>query len=297
MDFRLQQSWAAFHRLHQFLIHKRISLRQRFLLWQSCIWPIMHYGLTSVGIDAHSADRLRAQATRQLRMVARSPAHVTHETNADVLNRLGFRDPVVLLSEQCAYRLEKCRTATAHIQPARVHQWWTVLQSSFQGSSVSQATTKCGLTEVTQVARLTCCCKVCGQSFPSTHALSVHIGKQHPETRPSKKLSTKEKNVRVDAYRIHSFRGLPQCRHCMKKFYGWPQLMGHISQQACPVLHFGEATALAAPAAETHADPVPTIVAREDNNPDTTFSVSTVPAPESGPTEDCQRPSASHCCL
>ena len=85
----------------------------------------MHYGLTSVGIDAHSADRLRAQATRQLRMVARSPAHVTHETNADVLNRLGFRDPVVLLSEQCAYRLEKCRTATAHIQPARVHQWWT----------------------------------------------------------------------------------------------------------------------------------------------------------------------------
>ena len=252
MDFRLQQSWAAFHRLHQFLIHKRISLRQRFLLWRSCIWPIMHYGLTSVGIDAHSADRLRAQATRQLRMVARSPAHVTHETNADVLNRLGFRDPVVLLSEQCAYRLEKCRTATAHIQPARVHQWWTVLRSSFQGSSVSQATTKCGLTEVTQVARLTCCCKVCGQSFPSTHALSVHIGKQHPETRPSKKLSTKEKNVRVDAYRIHSFRGLPQCRHCMKKFYRWPQLMGHISQQACPVLHFGEATALAAPAAETH---------------------------------------------
>ena len=66
----------------------------------------------------------------------------------------------------------------------------------------------------------------------------------------------------------------------MKKFYGWPQLMGHISQQACPVLRFGEATALAAPAAETHADPVPTIVAREDNNPDTTFSVSTVPAPE-----------------
>ena len=80
-------------------------------------------------------------------------------------------------------------------------------------------------------------CKTCGQAFPTFHALSVHIGKQHPSTRPAKECNPTIKNRRRDDLRVHAANGLPQCAHCGKRFYGWPQFMGHIDQHACPVLH------------------------------------------------------------
>ena len=94
------------------------------------------------------------------------------------------------------------------------------------------------LREVTAVASFQCACPECGQYFPSSHALSVHIGKQHAGTRPSKAKSTREKQVRCEEYRQHSVHGMPQCRHCNRRFYGWLQFRGHFSQQACPILHY-----------------------------------------------------------
>ncbi|CAE7550556.1 unnamed protein product [Symbiodinium microadriaticum] len=38
---------------------------------------------------------------------------------------------------------------------------------------------------VTQVLRIRCQCRICGQAFPSTHALSVHMGKSHAEVKAS----------------------------------------------------------------------------------------------------------------
>ena len=240
VQLRASQAWTAFHRLHPFLKNTTIPLRKRLQLWSSGIWPVLSYGLSSVGLDHVSAAQINQLVLRQLRMVARSSPHITHETNSDLLSRLGMPAPMQMLQKLCQQRNYTGRQALIHLQPEPVQQWWPLVTASFgqpehqlEGETIHS---HASLTEVTRIQRFQCSCPTCGQSFPSTHALSVHIGKQHPETRPPKLRSTKAKNQMNDAYRQHAKDGLPQCVHCAKRFYGWPQFMGHFSQQACPVL-------------------------------------------------------------
>ena len=232
---RTSLAWVAFNRLHSLLKHQLIPLRKRVLLWQACVWAVLRYGLTATGLDPHSAQQLRSCVMKQLRLVARSPAHVSHETNEQLLSRLGVLDPVCWLGRQCQHRVAVSRHHLGYLQPARVHQWWSVVEASF--SSDSAASFSSHLTEVTQILRIGSTCDICGQSFPSHHALKVHKGKQHPELQPKHEPNPTVKNRRVDEYRRHAKGGLPQCRYCLKRFYGWPQFMGHFSQGACPILH------------------------------------------------------------
>ena len=242
LNARLRLSWIAFGRLHTFLKHPGLPVARRLSLWRTYIWAILQYGLTAVGLDEWSADKLRSQVAKQVRLVARSPAHVLRETTNQLYARLGMQDPVITLATTCQHRIDTSRRMLDHLQPTRVKQWWNLLGSTFSTLSPQTPSALDGgpsrLREVTTVASFKCACPECGQYFPTSHALSVHIGKQHAGTRPSKARSTREKQVRCEEYRQHSANGMPQCRHCHRKFYGWPQFRGHFSQRSCPVLHY-----------------------------------------------------------
>ncbi|CAE7947378.1 unnamed protein product [Symbiodinium sp. KB8] len=56
---RTSLAWVAFNRLHSLLKHQLIPLRKRVLLWQACVWAVLRYGLTAIGLDPHSAQQLR----------------------------------------------------------------------------------------------------------------------------------------------------------------------------------------------------------------------------------------------
>ena len=233
---RIRLSWTAFHRVHLLLKHPLVPLRKRVLLWLSHVWAVAKHGIASCGLDAISMQKLQSVAFRQLRMVARSPAHLTHEPNHELLKRLNLVHPIDALHQQCQQRIDNCRESVALLQPQRVHQWWATVLCSLQRQEVPDSA-PAQLTEVTQVLRIQCHCSECGQAFPSSHALKVHIGKKHPGLQRRHESNPTIKNRRKDEYRRHALDGLPQCRHCRKKFYGWPQFMGHFSQEACPILH------------------------------------------------------------
>ena len=240
MQLRVSQSWTAFHRLHPFLKNNTIPLHKRLQLWQSGVWSVISYGLTAVGVDQVSARLLNQAVAKQLRMVARSPAHVQHETTMALLARLHMESPMQLLDRLGLGRSQHGRPQVRHLQPPHVQQWWSFVQASFRQPEhqidETSAESRAVLTEVTHIQRLRCACPICSQEFPSTHALSVHMGKKHPESRPAKTSNTTLKNARKDEFRHHAAHGLPECKHCGKRFYGWPQFMGHFSQHACPVL-------------------------------------------------------------
>ena len=235
MRHRLSQSWVAFHRLHGLLKHKQIPLQRRVQLWQACVWSIAQYGITAIGVDSQSASAMIAQLSRQLRMVARSPAHLSHESTEALFARLGLQHPLHSLLLSTRKRVALCEQSVGHLQPPRVHQWWNILTSSFQLDAPTSSPTK--LHEVTQVLQLRRRCPVCGVGFPSNHAVNVHIGKQHRDHRKPRERNPTVKNQQNDAARAHALHGMPTCRHCLKSFHAWPQFFGHFHQEACPVLH------------------------------------------------------------
>ena len=119
VQHRMTLAWTAFHRLHSLLKHQLIPLRKRILLWQSCVWSVASYGLSATGLDPHSAQQLVSGVMRQLRIVACSPAHISHTTNAEVLRNTGVKHPMQWLSERSEIRLAACQRDVAHLQPGR----------------------------------------------------------------------------------------------------------------------------------------------------------------------------------
>ena len=241
MQYRLQQSWQAFHRLSGFLCSKQLSLQQRLRLWRTCVQSIARYGLDAVGLDEVSASKYRVHTARQLRRIAGSPAHLTHETNQELHARLKVPDPVVSLCDHVGARVQKARQHLSHLHPPLVAQWLVLLVSEtalYKGIPVQQ---RSELTEITQVARIACSCNTCGQQFASFHALRTHIGKRHPEQSIAQTHASYAKRAeRRDTHLKFARGGLPQCNQCLKKFSGWPAFMTHFNQRACPVLHVPE---------------------------------------------------------
>ena len=253
--YRIQQSWATFHRLYRVLTSNALSLQVRLRVWRTCVRPVLLYGLTSMHIDAYSANKLRRHTVKQLRSLSRSPAHITHESNEALLTRLQESDIVEHIGQVGESRLHLASTAVGELQPSRVHQYWKHLTDGFSAPAAASQSAMAGLTEVTGMLRRATACPICGLYYPSLHAVRTHIGKSHPEASTAyTKDSYATKSHRTDKHMMHALQGKPQCRHCLKTFSTWRAFMGHHHQRACPVL-YGDKKAPAPVADQTSSAP------------------------------------------
>ena len=240
--YRLQQAWQTFHRLHRLLTSKALPTSTRVRLWRACVGSVLLYSLPSVGLDAQSAHKLRTQVIKQLRRVAKSPAHVTHESNQQLQHRLQVQDFPDYLSSLTAKRVDLALRTLHHLQPPAVRQYLqqiVISQKTYSQPGPSQSSQ---LTELTQVPRFPTTCPHCGITFSSLHAVRTHIGKSHPaESQAKTKTTYAERSHRTVVFMQYAKDGQPECNSCGKRFASWRSFMGHFHQKACPVLH-GQAT-------------------------------------------------------
>ena len=75
----------------------KLSLQQRVVLWKTCVWPSLTYGLVETGLSPQSAKSLSTHVMKELRWIAHSPCFITRETNSDLLCRLGMERQSCLL--------------------------------------------------------------------------------------------------------------------------------------------------------------------------------------------------------
>ena len=115
------------------------------------------------------------------------------------------------------------------MQPERVHQWWQLVDQSFLQQPAS-GNGRVRLVEVTHLVSEPHTCPTCSQQFPSFHALNVHIGKQHPQSRAPKEKNLAARNRTDDSLRQYAVRGLPQCCYCLRRFHAWPAFFGRSRQ-------------------------------------------------------------------
>ncbi|CAE7236089.1 Pol [Symbiodinium sp. CCMP2592] len=100
LKHRLQVTWGSFWRLHHILINRKLSLSTRVRLWQVCVFSVLRYSLHSVGLPPQGSTMIKQAVNRQLRLIARSPAHLWHIPSDDILTRLKVEDPWAMLCRQ-----------------------------------------------------------------------------------------------------------------------------------------------------------------------------------------------------
>ena len=143
MQYRIQQSWSAFHRLYRFLVSKSLPIADRPRLWRTCVQTVLFYGLPAIQLDARCCSALRTHVIKQLRSIARSPAHITHESNDAIRHRLRVTDVIEQITSATQARLAKARQHLADLQPLNVQQYWGTLEADGVSRSLKQHASIC----------------------------------------------------------------------------------------------------------------------------------------------------------
>ena len=92
-----------------------VSKRCRYRIWEAGVLSSSTYGLLATGLTTTGCTRLRQMASRQMRAIAKLPAHLTHVPNAQVRAILGAPDMVQQLHDaggRHLTNLEKISEAT-----------------------------------------------------------------------------------------------------------------------------------------------------------------------------------------
>ena len=114
LHHNMQVAQQRFNSMRKFLTGRhKLVLTQRVRLWKACILPMLTSTLEVVGVAAADAPRISTFVQKQLRAIARSPAHLTHETNEALHARLAVPDVLCLLHQRASRSLAKLQ-ATSH---------------------------------------------------------------------------------------------------------------------------------------------------------------------------------------
>ena len=128
MRYRIKQANKNWARLRCWWRCSSLSIRQRCQLYQCTILPCLCYGLGGLGLSQKAGELLTGTVLKQLRHIAGSPAHIFHETNADLLQRLKMPDPLLLVQQACLRLFRQlCHSVTSERCP--VFELEHVLQS------------------------------------------------------------------------------------------------------------------------------------------------------------------------
>ncbi|CAE7764519.1 unnamed protein product [Symbiodinium sp. CCMP2592] len=128
LKHRFRQSWTTFNRLLPALKSSSLTQQQKLRVWHSCAYAALMYGLDCTGLPLGGAEKLLQHVAKQLRVILKSPVHLSRESSIDLLARLGYITPSQDLATRIRSRVEKCQQGHMQsLQPTRVHSRWNLL--------------------------------------------------------------------------------------------------------------------------------------------------------------------------
>ena len=231
---RAQLAWQAWDKLRPLLTSKDApGLRCRFRIWQACVPPTLLYGLAACPLRPRDVQALRQLCTRQLRALARAPAHLTRESNSALYARLRAKDPLqILLAE--ATRMEAKTWEEGTPASLTAAQWWRARKQQLQEYDQHMPSFDPAqpiLPLASQPAPDSCLppvhCPSCPAAFPTLRQLRLHQSKKHGHRAEARK------NAIVYDRAKHSTQGMPTCSLCGHAFARWHHLKVHIVQGHC----------------------------------------------------------------
>ena len=208
------------------------SLPQRLSLYDSSVKTCLQYATLVCGLTPQTAQAYHALIMQHYRYIAKSPLHITHETNQQLLQRLN-RDPPL---EQFDHSHQKWQMNQAtvkhtlysqdilHQQPQIPHPRPT---PPTQDMEASQQTNPPDAPPA-DAPHPQYTCETCHRPFEDLPALRIHCTKLNHQLPPQHN-TARPFNQHTDA-----LEGLSQCAHCSQPFRTWTGLKNHITLGRCP---------------------------------------------------------------
>ena len=220
LKYRMQLSQTTNLRLKKWLCGRNgLTTRDRLHLWQTCVQTSLCHGLCSAGLRQDGLQQLTHRLSADIRRVARSPAHITHETTADLCAPLHIPAPMRLLQDSWLGTFRRLRSTRVSLDPTDF-LWILDLDKVQQRvMKVFEALPKSTPQDTDAVFS----CPYCAHVSTTQSTLNRHLSKKH---------KTKGLFERFETLR-DSLGGRPQCCHCHRKLASWRGLVTHIQQGHC----------------------------------------------------------------
>ena len=270
---RIQRGRRAFAMLHQWW-RMPLSLALKIKLFNVMVIPVFSYGVCSGGLSDKGAYLLRKEVMRCLRRLAKSPAHITHESDACLLSRLGVLHPHLRIQVSCCQLLRRMmQTLHSEVCPSgRLTQlvslhaslntsWWKMIRQglsllfpttpvdfSYVGLrsfllsvgkeklSLIQAKNKNTPAVSQELAVRSYVCEGCGRSFFNYNRLRSHQFHARCAWNRDTAVFTPAFDCRIEE---------PTCYWCKRSFLWWSGLETHINKGQCEQLPLRRAQLLA----------------------------------------------------
>lgn len=236
IQHRIQLSKIAFGRLARWLQNKRgLPQWQRLRLWSTCVYPVLSYGICTVGITQTGLLKFQQHMYSMLRQVLGDHAFLTRHSHRQALSRHGVDLPFAWLW-RTADSLLQSATQRLHIVTSHdiVHQLdWSHLHQlkDFLADQLHR-----GLEEQTASPPSTALpsepvyfCQVCGFYTDQVADFRRHCTIVHGLR------MNRSKHVNPAMFMLN---GLPQCRYCFQTFTTWRSFHVHI-QRGCQAICAG----------------------------------------------------------
>ena len=230
VKYRVGLAKVAFARLKKWLTARRgliVTSRQR--LWSTCVFPILTYGIFTIGLTRHGLQMLQTTMINMLRQIHHDHAFVTGRTNIQALLFHGIDHPLLWLWRAADTLLLSVTKPRVTCVPNDIcdHLDWSPVQLVKDLISVVHASglpVPANMTTPAEVAPADCFpCQHCSFSASSLPVLRRHITQVHGIARFRRFVP------QISQYMQH---GLPECKQCGLTFTTWRSFTIHV-QRGC----------------------------------------------------------------
>ena len=192
MRYRMQLAQLEWSRLRKVVCSKHgLFLGDRIRIWHSSVPATLLYGIAAAGLPSGGLRQIRVLCMRQLRAILRSPAHLSRESNQDILARARVPDIATALlrdMHRLLCNIQTLRQADSILVSDRLNTFALHLPDTLYhlpGSAGGGGNTSLACSEVLHH------CRYCSECF-STHALcKAHETRKHNHSQvdlPSREL-------------------------------------------------------------------------------------------------------------
>ncbi|CAL1156661.1 unnamed protein product [Cladocopium goreaui] len=225
---RVRLAQIGFARMRKWLCNRFFSRQRRLRLWQTCIMPVMTYGVFAVGITPKGCKHMLVQLGKMLRSIAGDHAFHTGNTNAQVFHSSALPNPADLLiaAVDTLQRSITQRIPTLQEDDCAKLLNWDLLPTYAPMILMAQAdhANRCAETALSGV--------VTGDNSLYQCALCNFRTDHLPAFRSHCTTSHAQRMYRTHDLPLHTHAtdGLPTCKFCHQFFHSWRSFRHHMER-------------------------------------------------------------------